>query len=131
VRQVSPVVDAGTLTGTIYVDLPASGPLRAGMFVAGEIQFSDTPALHVPESTLVYRDGYQYVMQVDAGRRVHQLKVTTGRRQGDEVEITVGLSAGIELVASGGSFLNEGDTVRVAATPPAAAAEPAAGGNRS
>ena len=77
VRQVSPVVDAATLEGTIYVDLPEPGALKAGMFVSGEIQFGTTPARHLPESTLVYRDGYQYVMKVDAAHRVHQLKVTT------------------------------------------------------
>lgn len=50
VRQVSPVVDAGTLNGTVHVDLPDSTALRTGMFVSGVIEFPATPALHVPES---------------------------------------------------------------------------------
>jgi multidrug efflux pump subunit AcrA (membrane-fusion protein) len=85
------------------------------MYVSGQITFGDTPALHVPESVIVYRDGYQYAMKVDAARRIHQLKVTVGRRQGSQVEILSGVAPGDELVASGGSFLNENDRVLVAA----------------
>lgn len=114
VRQVSPVVDAGTLEGTIYVDLPQPGALKVGMFVSGEIEFGTAPALHLPESALVYRDGYQYVMKVAANRRVQQVKVTTGRRSDKAVEIASdGLAASDQVVASGGSFLNDGDTVKI------------------
>lgn len=120
VRQVAPKVDAGTGSGTVYVDLPEPGTLKAGMYAAGDIRLSESPALHIPESALVYRDGYTYVMKVDANRQVHRLKVTTGRRQGTTVEILQGVTAGDQLVVSGGSFLNEGDTVLV--TPANAAA---------
>ena len=120
VRQISPVVDAGTLDGTIYIDLPEPGALKAGMFVSGEIQFGTAPALHLPESALIYRDGYQYVMKVGGDRRVHQVKVTTGRRSGQAVEITGdNLAASDQIVTSGGSFLNDGDTVKIATDKPA------------
>lgn len=118
VRQVSPVVDSGTLNGMVYVDLPEPGSLRTGMFVSGDLLFPATSALHVPESALVFRDGFQYIMKVDASNRVHQAKVSTGRRFGRSVEILgTSLSDADRIVRSGGSFLNEGDTVRVAATP--------------
>lgn len=113
VRQVAPKVDAGTGSGTVYVDLAEPGTLKAGMYAAGDIRLSESPALHIPESALVYRDGYTYVMKVDANRQVHRLKVTTGRRQGTTVEILQGVTATDQVVASGGSFLNEGDTVLV------------------
>lgn len=117
VRQASPVVDPGTLNGMVYVELPEPASLRAGMFVSGDLLFPATPALHVPESALVFRDGFHYVMKVDGSNRVHQTKVSTGRRLGQSVEITGGsLAADDRIVRSGGSFLNEGDTVRVAAT---------------
>jgi RND family efflux transporter MFP subunit len=115
IRQISPVVSSATRTGLVYVDLPEPGSLKAGMYVSGQITFGDTPALHVPESVIVYRDGYQYAMKVDAARRIHQLKVTVGRRQGSQVEILSGVALGDELVASGGSFLNENDRVLVVA----------------
>lgn len=117
VRQVSPVVDAGTLSGLVYVDLPDPGPLRAGMFVTGELVLPATPALSVPEQSLVFRDGYHYLMKVDDTNRVRQAKVMTGRRSGHSVEILgPGLTVADRIVRSGGSFLNEGDTVRVVAT---------------
>lgn len=120
VRQVAPKVDAGTGSGTVYIDLPEPGTLKAGMYAVGDIRLSESPALHVPESALVYRDGYTYVMKVDANRRVHRLKVTTGRRQGTTVEIVQGVTADDQLVASGGSFLIEGDTVLVSPVNPVA-----------
>ncbi|MDI1249134.1 MAG: efflux RND transporter periplasmic adaptor subunit [Lacunisphaera sp.] len=116
VRQISPVVDSSTLTGTLYVDLPEPGGLKAGMFASGEIEFGTARALHLPESALVYRDGYQYVMQVDAQRRVRQVKVSAGRRYGQNVEIVQGVGSDDRLVATGGSFLVEGDLVLVAET---------------
>lgn len=118
VRQVSPVVDSGTLNGMVYVELPGPGSLRAGMFVSGDILFPATPSLHVPESALVFRDGFQYVMKVDgSSNRVRQIKVSTGRRFERSVEILgPGLTVADRIVRSGGSFLNEGDAVRVAAT---------------
>jgi HlyD family secretion protein len=115
VRQVSPVVDSGTLSGTVYVDLPEPALLRAGMFVSGDLLFPGTLALHVPESALVFRDGFQYVMKLDESNRVRQVKVATGRRRDRSVEILgVNVTVADRIVSSGGSFLNEGDTVRVA-----------------
>jgi HlyD family secretion protein len=70
------------------------------------------------------------VMRVDANRRVQQTKVTLGRRSGDRVEITGGLDAKASVVASGGAYLADGDTVRVVqapAIPPNGMQAPAAG----
>lgn len=129
VRQVAPKVDAGTGSCLVYVDLPEPGTLKAGVYAAGDIRLGESPALHVPESVLVYRDGYTYVMKVDANRQVHRLKVTTGRRQGMTVEILQGVTASDQLVASGGSFLNEGDNVLVVPTNPAANTDGQGGGS--
>lgn len=119
VRQVSPVVDSGTLNGTVYVDLPEPKGLRAGMFISGKLMFPVRPAVHVPESALVFRDGYQYLMKVEATNRVRQIKVTTGRRTDKAVEILgSGVTTADRIVRSGGSFLNEGDQVRVVSSAP-------------
>ena len=48
-----------------------------------------------------------------ADSKVSEAKVTVGRRVGDRVEITGGLDAAARVVASGGGFLADGDTVRV------------------
>jgi HlyD family secretion protein len=53
------------------------------------------------------------VLKVGADSKVAQAKVTVGRRSADRIEITSGLDAAARVVASGGGFLVDGDTVRV------------------
>jgi multidrug efflux pump subunit AcrA (membrane-fusion protein) len=45
-----------------------------------------------------------------------QTKVTIGRRQGDRVEISTGLTPDATVVATGTGFLNDGDLVRIEST---------------
>jgi RND family efflux transporter MFP subunit len=126
VRMVAPSVDAQTRNAIVYVDLPAAtGSARAGMYAQGEIALGQTQALTVPQSAVVVRDGFSYVYTVGADQKVSQLKVQTGRQSGDRVEVTSGMKADARVVASGGAFLNHGDTVRVVDAP-ASLAAPAA-----
>ena len=126
VRMVAPSVDAQTRNAIVYVDLPAAtGSARAGMYAQGEIALGQSQALTVPQAAVVVRDGFSYVYTVGADQKVSQLKVQTGRQSGDRVEVTSGLKADARVVASGGAFLNHGDTVRVVDAP-AAPAAPAA-----
>jgi len=114
VRVRSPTIDPDSRKGLVYVDLPTSESARPGMFVRGEIQLGEKEALTVPESALVMRDGYSYVFELDANHRVSQRKVVTGRRANRRVEILEGLDADAIIVATGGAFLNSGDTVIIA-----------------
>jgi RND family efflux transporter MFP subunit len=124
--MVAPSVDAQTRNALVYVDLPAqTGSARAGMYAQGEIALGQSQALTVPQSAVVVRDGFSYVYTVGADQKVSQLKVQTGRQSGDRVEVTSGLKAEARVVASGGAFLNHGDTVRVVDAP-ALPAAPAA-----
>jgi RND family efflux transporter MFP subunit len=126
VRMVAPSVDAQTRNAIVYVDLPAAtGSARAGMYAQGEIALGQSQALTVPQSAVVVRDGFSYVYTVGADQKVSQLKIQTGRQSGDRVEVTSGLKADARVVASGGAFLNHGDTVRVVDAP-ASQAAPAA-----
>jgi RND family efflux transporter MFP subunit len=126
VRMVAPTVDPQTRAALVYVDLPASpgmaSPAKAGMFARGEFDLGHSTALTVPQASVVVRDGFSYVFRLGPDQRVAQVKVGTGRRIGERVEITQGLDAGATVVASGAGFLNEGDTVRVAAEGAAPAA---------
>lgn len=127
VRMVAPTVDVATRNGLVYVDLPAPGSLRAGMFARGEFDIGATPALTLPQAAVLLRDGFHYVLRVGPDSKVVQTKVEVGRRVGDRVEISGGLDSSARVVASGGGFLADGDLVRVvdAAAPPA----PASAGN--
>lgn len=115
VRQLSPTVDAKTRNGTAYVDLPSDSALAAGMYVTGRFMLATREALFVPDTAIVQRDGYQYLMRIDADSRVHPVKVRTGRRSGASIEILSELSDAERIVKSGGAFLSDGDLVAVAA----------------
>jgi multidrug efflux pump subunit AcrA (membrane-fusion protein) len=69
----------------------------------------------VPQAALVMRDGFAYVFRVQ-GERVAQVKVKTGQRSGERVEILEGVKAGDALVAQGAAFLNDGDLISVQAS---------------
>jgi RND family efflux transporter MFP subunit len=113
VRVSAPTVDAATRNGLVYVDLPTPGSARLGMFAAGEIDLGSAPGLTLPQSAVLLRDGFSWVMRVGADSKVTLSKVGIGRRVGDRIAITSGLEDGQRVVASGGAFLGDGDTVRV------------------
>lgn len=120
VRTLAPAVDAQTRTALVYVDLGANtgDAIRAGMFATGTLALGEQPATTVAQSALVSRDGFQYLFVLGEGEtpRVQQLKVQTGRRVGDRVEVTEGLPTGTpRVVVQGAGFLNDGDTVKVVA----------------
>ena len=118
VRTLAPTVDAATRNGLVYVDLPSAdkgvaNSFKPGMYARGEFELGSSGALTVPQSAVVVRDGFSYVSRVGADNRVTQLKVQTSRVVGDQVEILSGVKPEDKLVASGGSFLSEGDLVKV------------------
>jgi HlyD family secretion protein len=113
VRIVGPVVDAQTRNGLIYVDLNPGSDARPGMFVRGEFSFGSSPGLTLPQTAVLLRDGFSYVHRLAADGKVALTKVGVGRLVGDRVEITSGLPADARVVASGGAFLADGDTVKV------------------
>jgi len=117
IRMVAPTVDPQTRNGLVYVDLPASGSARAGMFARGEFEIGTGSGLTLPQSAVLLRDGFSTVLRVGADSKVSQLKVSVGRRIGDRIEITGGLAPDARVVASGAGFLGDGDTVRVVAAP--------------
>ena len=128
VRTVAPTVDPQPRSGLVSVDLPSqsssASSFKAGMFARGEFELGSSPALTVPQQAVVVRDGFSYVFRLNADQRVSQLKVQTGRRVGERVELLDGVGAEALLVASGAGFLNDGDLVKAApgsATNPASA----------
>jgi RND family efflux transporter MFP subunit len=124
VRQVAPSIDPQSRTGLVFVDVQASS-LRAGSFARGEFLFGAAQSvLAVPQSSLVARDGFQYVFTVGAVDaktgivKAVQHKVTVGGRSTDSkgtvwVAVLSGLKGDSPVVASGAAFLADGDNVRV------------------
>lgn len=117
VRMLGPVIDTQTHSGLAYVDLPRGSAVRAGAFVSGYIEVGERPALVLPQSAVLLRDGFHTVMRVDAASAVVARKVGVGRRIDDWIEITDGLALAEPVIASGLGFLSEGDAVRVVGGP--------------
>lgn len=133
VRSIAPTVDPQTRAALVYVDLPPvqqNTGIKAGMFARGDFELGRSSAPTVPQSAIVPRDGFNNLFLLKDDNRVSQLKVQTGRRVGDRVEITSALPQGARMVVEGAGFLNDGDLVKVvdapARAPAAAASAPAA-----
>jgi RND family efflux transporter MFP subunit len=126
VRMIAPTVDLQTRTALVYVDLPASlsasAPFKAGMYASGQFDMGVSNAVTLPQQAVVIRDGFSYVFRLNADSRVSQIKVVTGRRLADRIEVVKGLSPDATIVVSGAGFLNDGDLVRNVAAQPAVAA---------
>ena len=116
VRMVAPTVDPQTRNGLVYVDLPAGGDVRAGMFARGEFEIGTGSGMTLPQSAVLLRDGFSTVLRVGPDSKVTQVKVGVGRRVGDRIEIVSGLPPDARVVSSGAGFLTDGDTVRVVAS---------------
>ncbi|WP_435949865.1 efflux RND transporter periplasmic adaptor subunit [Psychrobacter sp. DM8] len=110
---------------TIYASLEPSTAARVGMYQTGEFLLGSESMQTVPNSAIVSNDGYDYVMLVTQIRttrdeqkvgRIKQQRVSLGERIGDRVAVTEPLPADSQLVEQGGSFLNEGDLVRIVNT---------------
>lgn len=119
-RILSPVVDTQTRNGLAYIDLPADNTLRAGTFARGKFELGVTEVLTLPQSAVLLRDGFSYVLRLSSDSRVMQTKVSTGRRTADLVEIISGITPTDQVVESGGAFLGDGDLVRIVETLPTA-----------
>ena len=118
VRMVGPTVDGTSRNALVYVDLkPAPTLLRPGMFVRGEIDMGASRALTLPQSAVLLREGFTYAYRVGDDGRVVQLKIDTGRREGDRIEVLRGLAEGVRVVRSGVAFLADGDLVRIVDAP--------------
>lgn len=117
VRMIAPTVDPQTRAALVYVDLPRAdglnAPAKAGMFAKGEFEMGTSTALTVPQQAVVLRDGFSYVFQLNADNRVSQVKIRTGRRLADQVEVLDGISPDALLVVKGAGFLNDGDVVKI------------------
>lgn len=114
VRAVAPSIDPQTRNGLVYVDLPASPAVRAGMFARGEFELGRAPALTLPQTAIVLREGFATLFRLESEDRVAQVKVVLGRRSGERIEVVSGLQAGMRVVESGAGFLADGDAVKVA-----------------
>lgn len=110
--RVAPVaVDPQTRTGEALFDVAEGAPIRAGMYLRGEIVVERSTALAVPVGAISYASGAPGVFVIEDGK-AHLRAVELGVRDGDKVAVLSGLKRGEVVAASGGAFIMDGDTVR-------------------
>ena len=113
VVRMAPIVQELNRTLTVEAEVPNErGHLRPGAFARAEI-ITDAaqPVLTVPGSALVVFAGVEKVLVVRGGKTT-EVRVQTGRRLGEEIEVVEGLKRG-EMVVDRPGNLTGGQAVTV------------------
>ncbi|WP_322011206.1 efflux RND transporter periplasmic adaptor subunit [Paraburkholderia sp. J12] len=124
VARDSQAIDPVSRTLHVEVDVDnRDGALMPGAYAQVHFALATaTPALELPVSTLLFRPNGVTVAVVDAQNKVQLREVTIGRDFGTYVEIATGLAATDRVINNPGDAIANGQTVKVAATAPAAGA---------
>jgi multidrug efflux pump subunit AcrA (membrane-fusion protein) len=111
--RLSPVVQEQNRTLSVEAEVPNErAVLRPGAFARAEVVTETSqPVIRVPVASIVTFAGIEKVLVVRQGKIV-EVRVQTGRRTGDSVEIVSGLRAGEEIVREPGN-LTSGQAVTV------------------
>ena len=114
VVRLSPIVQEQNRTLMVEAEVPNErGFLRPGAFARVEIMTEvSQPLVTVPSTALIVFAGVEKVLVVRQGKTV-EVRVTTGRRLGSDVEIVEGLKRGDPVVTVPGN-LTGGQAVTVA-----------------
>lgn len=123
-RVIGPQADSISRNVTVYVDIPSSANVRAGMFARGEFQIGTSQVLTLPITTVQHRNGANYVFCVDQNFKVTQKAISVGRRFGELFEVVSGIDSTAVVVEAGGAFLNDGDQVKVVNHQPLTVSKP-------
>lgn len=127
VLRISPVVEPDSGTFKVTLSIPnRQQTLKAGMFANVSLRYGTrTDVITVPYSAVLSRDDRQSLFVVDNSSAARR-DVKLGFRDGDQVEIVSGLSAGENLVIRGQQnlkddalvdIINHPDQSRTAAAP--------------
>jgi len=116
VRFVAPEIDRQTRLGRARISVGTDDRIRFGSTVTGAIETGRSCNVAVPVSALIGR-GDETVVQVVRDGRIETRPVRLGLLEGGRAEIREGLAEGETVVARAGSFLRDGDQVRVMDSP--------------
>ena len=130
VSLISPALDPGSTTIEVWLKIDnRAGKLKVGTPVKASITGKTiAQAWKIPAAAvLTAQDGSKSVMLVGADGAAHRKPVTLGISDGDDVEVTKGVSAS-DMVITGGAYgLDEGTKVKVGPAEADDEAKPAAG----
>ena len=114
VVRLSPIVQEQNRTLMVEAEVPNErGFLRPGSFARVDIMTEvSQPVVTVPASAIIVFAGVEKVLVVRAGKTA-EVRVTTGRRLGEDVELVDGLKKGEAVVTRPGN-LTGGQPVKIA-----------------
>jgi HlyD family secretion protein len=118
--QIGAIIDPTTRQGTVRIALgPAEQDLRSGAFARADIQINNSRGAVLPETAVLSDELGTYVLIVGKDNKVERRAVKIAGTRSDGLLVNDGLNGTERVVAIAGAFLRSGETVRIAATPPA------------
>ena len=114
VVRISPVVDQGTGTVKVTVELPAArAEFKPGAFVRVSIQTDrKADAVLIPKRAVLEEDGVQYVFVADK-QVARKVKLTLGHENDGDVEVRQGIKPRQQVVVAGQGGLKDGSPIRL------------------
>ena len=98
----------------VSVTAPAeTGGFALGSTVQAKITLASHPGLLVPRAAIVFDENGSHLFVVRGGK-AHQIVVTPGAEQGDDIEVTGAVKAGDVVAVDGAYQLQDGLAVRTA-----------------
>ena len=112
IQSVYPLVDPQTRLASAYANLPPSGSIAIGELLIGRVMIGRIKnAVIIPYAALLNGGGQTYVFVVTEGV-AHRHNVELGPVNGDHAAINKGVAAGDDVVAEGGTGVEDGMKVR-------------------
>lgn len=117
IDRIDITADERTNTFGVEITLDNSNlALKAGMSARVRIITATIPdAILIPQSTVLYRSDREEVFIVGPDNRADLRKVLLGLSSDEKIEVREGLSAGDQLIVTGGQFLKPGDKILISA----------------
>jgi multidrug efflux system membrane fusion protein len=112
VSEIVPAVDAASRSYTVKIDLPTARALRSGVFGRASFQLGSRSSLAIPMAAVTERGQLQSVLVAENGT-AHTRLITTGQKNGNEVEVLSGLTAGDNVIFPVPRDLSDGAKVEV------------------
>lgn len=115
VRLVSPEVSRSTRLGRVRVAVEGNDGLVIGSFARASVETARRQGVLAPLSAILFQPGGAVVQVVRDGV-VETRPVQVGLRNGNQAEISQGLTSGEAVVSVSGTFIRGGDRVTPVAT---------------
>lgn len=110
VRRPAARVGEGRVASARVAFVEAPSGLRSGMSASVTIESPARSAIRVPEAAIAFEGDAAYAIRIQNGK-AQRAPLRLGARDGGFIEALEGLSPGDVIVASGPSFVREGDVV--------------------